>query len=69
MQVAILKRSKYRIDELKEKTYTYNYTVIEGDILTDPVEKITHKTKLEETLDGGAFSTVTSRITRRAIST
>ncbi|KAG8365954.1 hypothetical protein BUALT_Bualt17G0025700 [Buddleja alternifolia] len=37
---------KYRIDELSEETYTYIYTVIEGDALTDKLEEITHEVKL-----------------------
>ncbi|KAK4491590.1 hypothetical protein RD792_002344 [Penstemon davidsonii] len=52
---------KYRIDELNEETFTYNYTVIEGDALTDKLEKITHEIKLETTLDGGTVSKVTSK--------
>lgn len=34
--------------------------VIEGDTLTDSLQKITHKIKLEETLDGGTLFTVTN---------
>ncbi|KAK4440149.1 Major strawberry allergen Fra a 1.07 [Sesamum alatum] len=51
---------KYRIDELNEETYTYNYTVIEGDALTDKLEKITHEVKLEAAPGGGTVSKVTS---------
>ncbi|KAI3466813.1 hypothetical protein Pfo_023476 [Paulownia fortunei] len=52
---------KYRIDEVDEETYTYNYTVIEGDALTDKLEKITHEVKLEAAADGGTISKVTSK--------
>ncbi|KAL0305511.1 UNVERIFIED_CONTAM: Major strawberry allergen Fra a 1.07 [Sesamum radiatum] len=51
---------KYRIDELNEETYTYNYTVIEGDALTDKLEKITHEVKLKAAPGGGTVSKVTS---------
>jgi hypothetical protein len=34
---------KNRIDELNEKTYSYKYTVIEGDALADKVELIVHE--------------------------
>lgn len=55
-----LKYLKYQIDELNEETYSYSYTVIEGDTLMDKLEKITHEIKLEAAPDGGTFSKVTS---------
>ncbi|XP_073037576.1 major allergen Pru ar 1-like [Primulina eburnea] len=55
-----LKSLKYQIDELNEETYSYCYTVIEGDTLMDNLDKITHEIKLEAAPDGGTFSKVTS---------
>ncbi|XP_073037565.1 major allergen Pru ar 1-like [Primulina eburnea] len=47
-----LKSLKYQIDELNEETYSYSYTVIEGDTLMDNLDKITHEIKLEAAPDG-----------------
>ncbi|KAK6145997.1 hypothetical protein DH2020_019866 [Rehmannia glutinosa] len=56
-----LKCVKYRVDELNEKTFTYGYTLIEGDSLVDKLEKITYEVKFEESADGGSISKVTSK--------
>ncbi|CAI9771299.1 unnamed protein product [Fraxinus pennsylvanica] len=55
------KSVKYHIDELNEDTYTYSYTLIEGDALIDKLEKITYYVKLEQSPDGGSISKVTSK--------
>ncbi|KAI3469648.1 hypothetical protein Pfo_026311 [Paulownia fortunei] len=52
---------KYQIDELDEGTYTYNYTLIEGDALIDKLEKISYEVKVEPTPEGGSISKVTSK--------
>ncbi|XP_060210699.1 major allergen Pru ar 1-like [Lycium barbarum] len=54
------KSIKYRIDELNEKTFTYKYTLIEGEALIEKLEKITYDVKFEKTVDGGSISKVTS---------
>ncbi|KAJ8527089.1 hypothetical protein K7X08_029566 [Anisodus acutangulus] len=54
------KSIKYRIDELNEKTFTYKYTLIEGEALIDKLEKITCEVKFEQSADGGSISKVTS---------
>ncbi|KAL3507754.1 hypothetical protein ACH5RR_033136 [Cinchona calisaya] len=51
---------KYYIDELNEETYTYNYTLIEGDALSDKLEKITYEVKFEPTANGGTIFKMTS---------
>ncbi|KAK6145998.1 hypothetical protein DH2020_019867 [Rehmannia glutinosa] len=56
-----LKCVKYCVDELNEKTFTYGYTLIEGDSLVDKLEKITYEVKFEESADGGSISKVTSK--------
>ncbi|KAK6146009.1 hypothetical protein DH2020_019878 [Rehmannia glutinosa] len=56
-----LKCVKYRVDELNEKTFTYGYTLIEGDSLVDKLGKITYEVKFEESADGGSISKVTSK--------
>ncbi|KAA8548704.1 hypothetical protein F0562_000388 [Nyssa sinensis] len=52
---------KHRIDELNEKTYTYTYTLIEGDALMDKLEKICFEVKLERSPNGGTVSKMTSK--------
>ena len=52
---------KYHIDELNEETYTYKYTLLEGDSLTDKLEKITYEVKLEPSAEGGTISKVISK--------
>ncbi|XP_027164836.1 major allergen Pru ar 1-like [Coffea eugenioides] len=52
---------KYHIDELNEETYTYSYTLIEGDALSDKLEKITYEVKFEPTANGGTISKMTSK--------
>ncbi|KAA8549684.1 hypothetical protein F0562_001298 [Nyssa sinensis] len=52
---------KHRIDELNEKTYTYTYTLIEGDALMDKLEKICFEVKLEGSPNGGTISKMTSK--------
>ncbi|CAN4088575.1 unnamed protein product [Withania somnifera] len=54
------KSIKYRVDELNEETYTYKYTLIEGDGLVDNLEKITYDVKFEQSADGGSISKVIS---------
>ncbi|KAM7466905.1 hypothetical protein LguiB_014467 [Lonicera macranthoides] len=53
---------KHKIDELNEKTFTYNYTLIEGEGLTDKIEKISYKIKFESTPDGGTLSKMTTNV-------
>ncbi|KAL0302813.1 UNVERIFIED_CONTAM: Major allergen Pru ar 1 [Sesamum angustifolium] len=57
----LLKCVKYRVDELNEKTFTYGYTLIEGDSLGANLEKITYEVKFEQSADGGSISKVTSK--------
>ncbi|KAA8527676.1 hypothetical protein F0562_035455 [Nyssa sinensis] len=52
---------KHYIDELNEKTYTYKYTLIEGDALMDKLEKISFEVKLEAAPNGGTISKMTSK--------
>lgn len=52
---------KYNIDELNEEAYAYNYTLVEGDALTDKLEKIAYEVKFEALPGGGTVSKVTSK--------
>ncbi|CAN4088576.1 unnamed protein product [Withania somnifera] len=60
VQGSNFKSIKYRVDELNEETYTYKYTLIEGDGLVDNLEKITYDVKFEQSADGGSISKVIS---------
>lgn len=53
---------KHKIDELNEKTFTYNYTLIEGEGLMDKIEKISYEVKFESTPDGGTLSKMTTSV-------
>lgn len=52
---------KNRIDELNEKTYSYKYTVIEGDALADKLELIVHEVQFEATAEGGSKNKMTTK--------
>ncbi|KAA8527662.1 hypothetical protein F0562_035469 [Nyssa sinensis] len=52
---------KHHIDELNEETYTYKYTLIEGEALKDKLEKVCFEVKLEASTDGGTISKMTSK--------
>ncbi|XP_059632439.1 major strawberry allergen Fra a 1.08-like [Cornus florida] len=53
---------KYRIDELNEETFTYNYTLIEGDESMDKqIESISYEVKLEPSPNGGTVSKMKSK--------
>jgi hypothetical protein len=52
---------KNRIDELNEKTYSYKYTVIEGDALADKLELIVHEVHFEATVEGGSKNKMTTK--------
>ncbi|XP_071719896.1 major allergen Pru ar 1-like [Rutidosis leptorrhynchoides] len=47
---------KHRIDELDEKTFTYKYTLIEGNGISDKIEKVSYDIKLEAAPDGSTIS-------------
>ncbi|XP_031099217.1 major allergen Pru ar 1-like [Ipomoea triloba] len=55
------KSIKYQVDELNEGTFTYKYTLVEGDALMDKLEKITYEVQFEKTPQGGSISKVTSK--------
>lgn len=50
-----------RVDEINEDTFTYNYTLIEGETLKDKFASIAHETKFEAAPDGGSISKVTNK--------
>ncbi|KAK4421620.1 Pathogenesis-related protein STH-2 [Sesamum alatum] len=45
--------AKHRVDEIDTENYVCKYTLIEGDILGDKLEKINYELKVEGSADGG----------------
>ncbi|KAI3683735.1 hypothetical protein L1987_84249 [Smallanthus sonchifolius] len=56
---------KHQIDELDEKTFTYKYTLIEGEGISDKVEKVCYDIKFEGSSDGGTVSKMITTIYTR----
>ncbi|KAL2341725.1 hypothetical protein Fmac_009665 [Flemingia macrophylla] len=56
-----VKSVKNRIDEINEDTFTYSYTLIEGEALKDKFASISNEIKFEASPDGGSISKVTSK--------
>ncbi|KAK7303735.1 hypothetical protein RJT34_14648 [Clitoria ternatea] len=44
---------KHKVDVLDPKNYVYHYTIVEGDVLLDPLEKISYEYKSVANPDGG----------------
>ncbi|PQQ16604.1 major cherry allergen Pru av 1.0201 [Prunus yedoensis var. nudiflora] len=51
---------KHRIDALDKDNFVYNYSLVEGDALSDKIEKITYEIKLVASADGGSVIKSTS---------
>ncbi|KAK6278522.1 hypothetical protein POUND7_018789 [Theobroma cacao] len=52
---------KHKVESVDKDNFTYCYTVIEGDALMNAFEKISYKTKLEPSPDGGSICKSTSK--------
>ncbi|MFS7989948.1 putative Bet v I/Major latex protein [Helianthus anomalus] len=48
--------AKHQIDEVDEKTFTYKYTLIEGNGVSDKIEKVSYDIKFDGSPDGGSMS-------------
>nr|CAA96536.1 major allergen Mal d1 [Malus domestica] len=46
---------KQRVNGIDKDNFTYSYSMIEGDTLSDKLEKITYETKLIASPDGGSI--------------
>ncbi|KAL6535177.1 hypothetical protein OROMI_026551 [Orobanche minor] len=55
-----IKYVKHRIDSIKNDKYECEYTLIEGDVLGDKLEKVRHNMKFQTTEDGGCVIKVES---------
>jgi hypothetical protein len=52
---------KHRIDEIDNGNFTYAYTLIEGDAISETLEKIAYEIKLVASPDGGSILKSTSK--------
>ncbi|KAB1213901.1 Major allergen Pru ar 1 [Morella rubra] len=52
---------KHRIDEVDHANFAYGYSVIEGDALSDTLEKISYEIKIVASPDGGSVLKNTSK--------
>uniref|UniRef100_A0A2N9EZS2 Bet v I/Major latex protein domain-containing protein n=1 Tax=Fagus sylvatica TaxID=28930 RepID=A0A2N9EZS2_FAGSY len=52
---------KHRIDEIDNANFTYAYTLIEGDAISETLEKISYEIKLVASPDGGSILKSTSK--------
>ncbi|KAI7754898.1 hypothetical protein M8C21_026684 [Ambrosia artemisiifolia] len=57
--------AKHQIDEIDEKTLTYKYTLIEGNGISDKIEKVSYDIKFESSSEGGTVSNMTTTIYTR----
>nr|POF25519.1 major allergen pru ar 1 [Quercus suber] len=57
----IHKYVKHRIDEIDHVNFTYCYSVIEGDALSEVLEKISYEIKIVASPDGGSILKSTSK--------
>lgn len=51
---------KHKIESIDKENYSYSYSLIEGDALSDKIEKISYETKLIASPDGGSIIKSTS---------
>ncbi|KAF5783871.1 putative Bet v I/Major latex protein [Helianthus annuus] len=54
--------AKHQIDEVDEKAFTYKYTLIEGNGISDKIEKVSYDIKFEGSPDGGSIANMTTTI-------
>ncbi|PON61983.1 Bet v I type allergen [Parasponia andersonii] len=52
---------KHKIESIDKDNFTYRYSVIEGDALSDKIEKISYETKLVASPHGGSIIKSTSK--------
>ena len=51
---------KHKVESIDEENFVYCYSMIEGDALSDKLEKISYVTKLVASADGGSIIKSTS---------
>ncbi|MFS7989949.1 putative Bet v I/Major latex protein [Helianthus anomalus] len=54
--------AKHQIDEVDEKAFTYKYTLIEGNGISDKIENVSYDIKFEGSPDGGSIAKMTTTI-------
>uniref|UniRef100_A0A7N0UQ61 Bet v I/Major latex protein domain-containing protein n=1 Tax=Kalanchoe fedtschenkoi TaxID=63787 RepID=A0A7N0UQ61_KALFE len=58
-----LRYVKLRVDEINHETFSYRYTIVEGDALSDKLESVVYSVQFEASADGGAVSKMSSTYT------
>nr|P38950.2 RecName: Full=Major pollen allergen Car b 1 isoform 2; AltName: Full=Allergen Car b I; AltName: Allergen=Car b 1 [Carpinus betulus] len=56
-----VKYVKERVEEIDHTNFKYNYTVIEGDVLGDKLEKVSHELKIVAAPGGGSIVKISSK--------
>ncbi|KAL3508137.1 hypothetical protein ACH5RR_033519 [Cinchona calisaya] len=51
---------KHQVDEIDKENFIYKYTIFEGDVLGDVIEKISYEIKILPSDDGGSIAKNTS---------
>ncbi|KAA8548991.1 hypothetical protein F0562_000675 [Nyssa sinensis] len=49
------KSVKHRVDGIDKENFTFSYSIIEGDALTDALESISYEIKISASPDGGSI--------------
>ncbi|KAJ0511372.1 putative Bet v I/Major latex protein [Helianthus annuus] len=57
-----IKQINFSGDEVDEKAFTYKYTLIEGNGISDKIEKVFYDIKFEGSPDGGSIAKMTTTI-------
>lgn len=52
---------KQKVDVVDEDNYVYHYTIVEGNLLTEPLEKVSNEYKLVANPDGGCIVKTTRK--------
>jgi len=52
---------KQKVDVVDADNYVYHYTIVEGNLLTEPLEKVSNEYKLVENPDGGCIVKATRK--------
>ncbi|XVF66168.1 hypothetical protein PTKIN_Ptkin10aG0013700 [Pterospermum kingtungense] len=55
------KYMKHKVESIDKENFSYSYSVIEGDVLMNTLEKITYETKFAAAADGGSICKSSSK--------
>lgn len=52
---------KHKVEVINKDNFSHSYSLIEGDALSEKLEKISYETKLVASLDGGSIIKIVSK--------